>query len=89
MAVTSAQVGMTMEGNKKIRWGKLTTSSTEQTGEIETGSYFNDLVFLTPVKATQPTTYSSIDETMPVGSVLVTADFEASADMLWFAVCRR
>jgi hypothetical protein len=85
MAFSSAIIGTSVMGNKKVTWGTFTDGSGDTGGNIDTGLISCESMFLqsggTAVIASAPV----INETLPVagGAVtIVTADGE---DGTWLA----
>ncbi len=86
MAFTSAVLGTTVFGNKRVKWGTFTTSSTETGGDIATGLTRVDMMLLQHSGASDVDDAPAVNETFPLSGGDVTIVHTASADGYWLAI---
>ena len=86
MAFTSAVLGTTVFGNKRVKWGTFTTSSTDTGGDIATGLTRVDMMLLQHSGASAATDAPAVTETFPLSGGDVTIVHTASADGYWLAI---
>ncbi len=86
MAFTSAVLGNTVFGNKRVKWGTFTTSGTEEGGDIATGLTRVDMMLLQHSGASVATDAPAVTETFPLSGGDVTIVTTKSADGYWLAI---
>ena len=86
MAFTSAVLGTTVFGNKRVKWGTFTTSSTDTGGDIATGLTRVDMMLLQHSGAYDVDDAPAVNETFPLSGGDVTIVHTASADGYWLAI---
>ncbi len=86
MAFTSAVLGTTVFGNKRVKWGTFTTSSTDTGGDISTGLTRVDMMLLQHSGSAAAADAPAITETFPLSGGDVTVIHTASADGYWLAI---
>ena len=86
MAFTSAVLGTTVFGNKRVKWGTFTTSSTETGGDISTGLTRVDMMLLQHSGASDVDDAPAVNETFPLSGGDVTIVHTTSADGYWLAI---
>ena len=86
MAFTSAVLGTTVFGNKRVKWGTFTTSSTDTGGDISTGLTRVDMMLLQHSGASDVDDAPAVNETFPLSGGDVTIVHTASADGYWLAI---
>ena len=86
MAFTSAVLGTTVFGNKRVKWGTFTTSSTDTGGDIATGLTRVDMMLLQHSGASVATDAPAVTETFPLSGGDVTIVTTKSADGYWLAI---
>jgi hypothetical protein len=86
MAFTSAVLGTTVFGNKRVKWGTFTTSSTDTGGDIATGLTRVDIMLLQHSGASDVDDAPAVNETFPLSGGDVTIVHTASADGYWLAI---
>jgi hypothetical protein len=86
MAFTSAVLGTTVFGNKRVKWGTFTTSSTDTGGDIATGLTRVDMMLLQHSGASDVDDAPAVNETFPLSGGDVTIVHTASADGYWLAI---
>ena len=86
MAFTSAVLGNTVFGNKRVKWGTFTTSSTETGGDIATGLTRVDMMLLQHSGASAAADAPAVTETFPLSGGDVTIKHAESADGYWLAI---
>ena len=82
MAMTSAQLGESVFGNKRVTWGKWTGTGT--TVEIKTGLTHTEFIKLQLKGANAVTEEAVINETLPC-TCDVTAIFTSNIAGYWWA----
>jgi len=86
MAFTSAVLGTTVFGNKRVKWGTFTTSSTDTGGDIATGLTRVEMMLLQHSGASDVDDAPAVNETFPLSGGDVTIVHTASADGYWLAI---
>lgn len=86
MAFTSAVLGTTVFGNKRVKWGTFTTSSTDTGGDIATGLTRVDMMLLQHSGASDVDDAPAVNETFPLSGGDVTIVHTASANGYWLAI---
>lgn len=86
MAFTSAVLGTTVFGNKRVKWGTFTTSSSETGGDIATGLTRVDMMLLQHSGASDVDDAPAVNETFPLSGGDVTIVHTASANGYWLAI---
>lgn len=86
MAFTSAVLGTTVFGNKRVKWGTFTTSGSDTGGDISTGLTRVDMMLLQHSGATDVDDAPAVNETFPLSGGDVTIVHTASADGYWLAI---
>lgn len=86
MAFTSAVLGTTVFGNKRVKWGTFTTSSTDTGGDISTGLTRVDMMLLQHSGSAAAADAPAITETFPLSGGDVTVIHTESADGYWLAI---
>lgn len=86
MAFTSAVLGTTVFGNKRVKWGTFTTSSTDTGGDISTGLTRVDMMLLQHSGSAAAADAPAITETFPLSGGDVTIVHTTSADGYWLAI---
>ena len=86
MAFTSAVLGTTVFGNKRVKWGTFTTSSTDTGGDIATGLTRVDIMLLQHSGSAAAADAPAITETFPLSGGDVTVIHTTSADGYWLAI---
>ena len=86
MAFTSAVLGTTVFGNKRVKWGTFTTSSTDTGGDISTGLTRVDMMLLQHSGSAAAADAPAITETFPLSGGDVTVIHTTSADGYWLAI---
>ena len=86
MAFTSAVLGTTVFGNKRVKWGTFTTSSTDTGGDISTGLTRVDMMLLQHSGASDVDDAPAVNETFPLSGGDVTIVHTTSADGYWLAI---
>jgi len=86
MAFTSAVLGTTVFGNKRVKWGTFTTSGNDTGGDIATGLTRVDIMLLQHSGSAAAAAAPAITETFPLSGGDVTVIHTASADGYWLAI---
>jgi hypothetical protein len=84
MSITTAALGETVWGNKRVRWGTYTESGAGG-GDISTGLHTCEGILLQPYGSSVTGNESVVDETLPVAGSAVTIACDASQVGLWIA----
>jgi hypothetical protein len=84
MAFTSAILGTSNMGSKKMSWGSWTTDTT--TGAIKTGLAVIENFQLCPNKSAVAGNQCVVDETFPLNTDGVTIVIDSGVDGYWFAI---
>jgi hypothetical protein len=89
MAFTSAILGRTVWGDKRVHFGTYTTDSTDTGGDIDTGLSRCEFIVLQETGSSVTADAPVINETFAKGGIdgsAVTIVQTASADGIWLAI---
>jgi hypothetical protein len=84
MSITTAKLGETIFGNKRVVWGTYTEGGAGG-GDISTKLRLCEGLICQPYGATVATNQTVVNETFPVAGGEITIACDASQAGLWFA----